>query len=188
VESTAAVRGDIGDALRRVGFPIAVIDPVGRVAWQNDAMRQLVGDRVGRPFGEPVVAEDRQRFREEFLRALLAGESRDFEFRLRARDGRVLRSEASSAPLFEDGNAVGVFGVMYAKPEPEYVRPAQVRLTPRQHDVLEELGRGCSTTDIARRLGIAEDTVRNHIRGIFRRLGVHSRLAAVVRAHELGLL
>ena len=188
MEPTAALRGDIGDALRRVGFPIAVIDSTGRVAWQNDAMRELVGDRVGRPFGEPVVAEDRQRFREEFMRALLAGESRDIAFRLRARDGRVLRAEASSAPLFEEGNAVGVFGVFYTQPDVDYVRPAQVQLTPRQHDVLEELGRGCSTTDIARRLGISEETVRNHIRGIFRRLGVHSRLQAVVRAHELGLL
>jgi PAS domain S-box-containing protein len=188
VGTTAAVRGDIGDALRRVRFPIAVVDSAGRVAWQNDAMRELVGDRIGRPFGEPVVAEDRQRFREQFLVALVAGESRDIEFRLRARDGRVLRAEASSAPLFEDGHAVGVFGVFYTTPDPAYVRPAQVRLTPRQHDVLEELGRGCSTADIARRLGISEETVRNHIRGIFRRLEVHSRLAAVVRAHDLGLL
>jgi len=188
VGPTAALRGDISDALRRVRFPIASVDSHGLVAWQNDAMRELVGDRVGRPFGEPVVAEDRQRFREQLMQALLVGEPRDLEIRLRTRDERILHAEVSSAPLLEDGQIVGVFGILYTTEDPAYVPPAQVHLTPRQHEVLVELGRGCSTQMIAARLGISEETVRNHIRGIFRRLNVGSRLEAVVRAHELELL
>lgn len=186
---TAALRGDIGDALRRVGFPIVAIDSSGRVTWQNDAMRELVGDRVGRPFGEPVVAEDRQRFREQFMQALLAGEPRELDFRLDTRDGGVVRAEASSAPLFEDGSVVGMFGIVITRENSKYVPPApQVHLTPRQHAVLVELGHGCSTSQIAQRLGITDETVRNHVRGILRRLDVHTRLQAVVRAHQLGLL
>jgi PAS domain S-box-containing protein len=188
VGPTAALRGDIGDALRRIRFPIATIDTKGRIAWQNDSMRELVGERVGRTFGEPVVAEDRQRFREQLMQTLLAGEPRDLEFSFRTRDDKVLRAEVSSAPLVEHGHIVGVFGIFYTDHDPGYVPPMQAQLTPRQHQVLVELGRGCSTKAIAARLGLSEETIRNHIRGIFQRLDVHSRLEAVVRAQEIGLL
>jgi PAS domain S-box-containing protein len=184
----AALRGDLLDALRRLAFPIAAVDSEGRVSWQNDSMKRLVGERVGRRFGEPVVAEDRQRFREAFLQTLSRREPRDMTLRLMTVDGDVLRGELSAAPLMEDGHAVGVFGVLYPAKDPSYVPPQQARLTPRQQDVLVELARGCSTDGIARMLGISPETVRNHLREIFRRLGVHSRVGAVVRAHELGLV
>jgi DNA-binding NarL/FixJ family response regulator len=35
---------------------------------------------------------------------------------------------------------------------------------------------------------LSKETVRNHVRHILLRLGAHSRLEAVARAHELGLL
>jgi len=41
---------------------------------------------------------------------------------------------------------------------------------------------------IAARLGISLDTARNHIRAILQRLEVHTRLEAVIRAHDLGLV
>ena len=55
-------------------------------------------------------------------------------------------------------------------------------------DVLRHLAAGHSTERIAEALGISTETVRNHVRGIFDRLGVHTRLEAVIRAHELGLI
>jgi LuxR family maltose regulon positive regulatory protein len=54
--------------------------------------------------------------------------------------------------------------------------------------VLRQLAAGKSTRDIAEALGISIETVRNHVRGITSRLGVHSRLEAVIRAHELGIV
>ena len=184
----AAFRGDLPDALRRLSFPIAVVDSAGRVAWQNDAMRAMVGDRVGRLFGEPIVPEDRQRFREEYLNTLSRGEPRDLSVRFRALDGRIHNTEVSSAPLVEAGRVVGIFGVFHPEPDGSYAPPPQVRLTPRQQQVLVEIARGCSTREISARLGITTETVRNHVREILRRLEVHSRLQAVVRAHELGLV
>ncbi|HEY0414835.1 MAG TPA: LuxR C-terminal-related transcriptional regulator [Gaiellaceae bacterium] len=41
---------------------------------------------------------------------------------------------------------------------------------------------------MAEELGVAEDTLRNHVRQLLRRLGVHSRLAAVVEGRRRGLL
>ena len=37
-------------------------------------------------------------------------------------------------------------------------------------------------------LHLSKETVRNHVPHILRELGAHSRLEAVARAHELGLL
>jgi DNA-binding CsgD family transcriptional regulator len=56
------------------------------------------------------------------------------------------------------------------------------RLTPRQKDLLRLLAAGHTNTQIARRLGISEATVRTHLENIYARLGVSSRTAAVTRA------
>jgi DNA-binding CsgD family transcriptional regulator len=59
-------------------------------------------------------------------------------------------------------------------------------LTPRQREVLQLLAQGYETDEIARRLGIALDTARNHIRAVRRRLGARSRLEAVLVGLRLG--
>jgi DNA-binding CsgD family transcriptional regulator len=56
------------------------------------------------------------------------------------------------------------------------------RLTPRQNDLLHLLAAGHTNTQIARRLGISESTVRTHLEHIYERLQVSSRTAAVTRA------
>jgi DNA-binding CsgD family transcriptional regulator len=55
-------------------------------------------------------------------------------------------------------------------------------------EVLRGLARGLSTAQLVDELGISPETVRNHVRGIFRVLGVHSRLEAVLRAQQLDLV
>jgi DNA-binding CsgD family transcriptional regulator len=56
------------------------------------------------------------------------------------------------------------------------------RLTPRQDDLLRLLAAGYTNTQIARKLGISEGTVRTHLENIYEKLGVSSRTAAVTRA------
>jgi DNA-binding CsgD family transcriptional regulator len=55
------------------------------------------------------------------------------------------------------------------------------RLTPRQNDLLRLVAAGHTNTQIARRLGISEGTVRTHLENIYERLGVSGRAAAVTR-------
>ena len=55
------------------------------------------------------------------------------------------------------------------------------RLTPRQKNLLRLVAAGHTNTQIARRLGISEGTVRTHLENIYERLGVSSRTAAVTR-------
>jgi DNA-binding CsgD family transcriptional regulator len=56
------------------------------------------------------------------------------------------------------------------------------RLTPRQTGLLRLLADGHTNSQIARRLGISEGTVRTHLENIYDRLQVSSRTAAVTRA------
>ncbi|HEY1641416.1 MAG TPA: response regulator transcription factor [Streptosporangiaceae bacterium] len=60
------------------------------------------------------------------------------------------------------------------------------RLTRRQTDLLGLLAAGCTNTQIARRLGISEGTVRTHLENLYARLQVSSRTAAVTRAFPEG--
>ena len=58
-------------------------------------------------------------------------------------------------------------------------------LTDRERDVLRLLARGLSRADIALRLGVSQHTVRTHVGNLMRKLGVHTQLAAAVRAAGL---
>jgi DNA-binding CsgD family transcriptional regulator len=55
-------------------------------------------------------------------------------------------------------------------------------ITPKQREVLRLVAAGCTNTQIARQLGVAEGTVRTHLENIYRKLQVTSRTAAVTRA------
>lgn len=56
------------------------------------------------------------------------------------------------------------------------------RLTPRQENLLHLVAAGHTNTQIARRLGISQATVRTHLENIYGKLDVSSRTAAVTRA------
>ena len=56
------------------------------------------------------------------------------------------------------------------------------KLSRRENQVLEELSKGLPDKVIARNLKVTENTVRFHLRNIFRKLGVSSRLQAVTEA------
>ena len=61
-------------------------------------------------------------------------------------------------------------------------------LTPREKEVLRLMAEGISSRDIASRLGISYTTVRTHIRSLGAKLGVHSKLEAILKARELALI
>ncbi len=61
-------------------------------------------------------------------------------------------------------------------------------LTPRELDVLTLLARGHTTARVADDLVVSPHTVRTHVQNILRKLGVHSKLAAVSLALRLGLI
>ena len=64
-------------------------------------------------------------------------------------------------------------------------RPLRSRLTTREWEVIDLLGDGAGTQEIADRLVLARTTVYSHIKSVSRKLGVHSRHDAITAADEL---
>ncbi|MDG4826596.1 helix-turn-helix transcriptional regulator [Asanoa sp. WMMD1127] len=62
------------------------------------------------------------------------------------------------------------------------------QLSPREHEVLGHLAAGRSNREIAAALHLAQGTVKAHLNHIFRKLGATTRLQAVARARDAGLL
>ena len=63
--------------------------------------------------------------------------------------------------------------------------PGARQLTARQQDVLSLLAQGRSTKEIARSLNLGIGTIKAHLDGLYRSLGVHNRTAAVAQAGDL---
>ncbi len=63
-----------------------------------------------------------------------------------------------------------------------------VNLTAREAEILRLVASGVKTRVIADQLYISHVTVNNHIKHVLDKLGAHSRLEAVLRAREAGLI
>jgi PAS domain S-box-containing protein len=180
---------DLPGAMEELAAPAYVIDREGRYRWLNEAFIELLGDRRGQPFVDAIVPEHRALARTKFARKVVGKTTQIYDIRVLDRRGHDLTCRITSAPLRRGGRVVGVFGI--AIPLDRASAPAGPSfgdLTPRQQEVLRLLGEGLETQDIARRLGIADETARNHIRALLQAIGAHSRLEAVVMGMRMGVL
>ena len=75
---------------------------------------------------------------------------------------------------------------------PEVTSPApsapSPHLTDREEEVVRALASGKVNKQLAGMLGVSESTFKTHLRAIYRKLGVKTRVQAAGRARELGLL
>ena len=70
--------------------------------------------------------------------------------------------------------------------EPEALGPLFVKLSPREIEILDLVARGNSNKIIGRKLNISDQTVKNHVSAILRKLEVNDRTEAVVYALRNG--
>jgi PAS domain S-box-containing protein len=186
------LRGDLYAAIDRLALPAVLVDPTGTVVYENTAANREFGRVRRRRFQTLYAPESQALAREAFARKIVgSATTTEFSATVVLKDGRQVPAEISSVALKSDGHVVGVFGLIdvgkTALPDCA-ARVAGVELTPRQSEVLQQLAAGFTTDQMAESMGIATHTVRNHVRDLLARLNVHTRLEAVVRGHELGLV
>jgi DNA-binding NarL/FixJ family response regulator len=68
------------------------------------------------------------------------------------------------------------------------VRASIEQITPREREVLQTLAEGLSNKEIAAKLHMSVDTERTHMMNILNKLGVHSRLQALLFAARHGIV
>jgi PAS domain S-box-containing protein len=183
------IDADVEGALHHVRVPSYVVDRHGIIRWLNPAAKRLVGDAVGLQMTSVLAPEERRRGREIFTRNLMGpSEGSDNRGVFLGPDGERFTMEVSGVPLSREDHVIGVFGQVKDVEEDEVPVTPHPSLTPRQTEVLGLLERGHSTDQIAAELYLSIETVRNHIRGILRALGAHSRIEAVAVAHQRHLV
>jgi DNA-binding NarL/FixJ family response regulator len=95
----------------------------------------------------------------------------------------AVRRVGAGETLLSPEEAVQLLRFASSRREHEYEsRQAIAQLTPREREVLQALAEGLDGPEIAKRLGISIPTERNHVASILAKLGVHSRLQALVFA------
>ena len=94
-------------------------------------------------------------------------------------DGQSLISPSMAVKLIDE------FKLMSRSDRQQVPSP---RLTDRELEVLKLVAPGLNNREIAKRLFISENTVKNHVRNILEKLQLHSRMEAVMYAVREKLL
>jgi DNA-binding NarL/FixJ family response regulator len=183
-------------AVRRVLSERNNIEIVGEVARGDEAVSLVLATRpdvVLLDIGLPGIdgIECAQRIREQLpdLRILMLtayGDPESVEAAERAgADGYILKSVAA-VDLVEmlDWDRSDEF-MLAGFPD---VDSGDVQLTDRERAVLAAVAEGLSNRQIGRQLWITEQTVKFHLKNVFRKLGASNRVDVVKRARERGLL
>jgi len=71
---------------------------------------------------------------------------------------------------------------------PNFAIKQQLGLTRREQQLVELISRGLTNKEIAVELGLSEQTIKNHIHRVLRKVGVNDRLAAVEMCRTQGFL
>jgi two-component system NarL family response regulator len=98
----------------------------------------------------------------------------------RAAAGEILLSPEELARLLKHGR-------QRARQRAERERQV-ASLTPREREVLALMAEALDLVAIAERLGISANTARGYVQAVLEKMHAHSKLEAVVRANELGML
>jgi len=182
-----ALSADVLQTLQAVQFPVGLIDLERRVRWQNPASIALIGDVRGKLDSSVVAPEDLEAARVQFARKLMGARHTEHEVTVICADGSRARLETSSVPVKADGKIVGVLAMARVE---KNERPPEsgLGLTPRERQTLMLLAAGSSTLQMAELMGIAPNTVRNHVKSMCRRLGARSRIEAVAMARRADIV
>lgn len=174
-------------------------DEKGTITYVNERLAHMTGylrvDLLGRPLAS-FVPDHGQRDLEEGSARGGWGSQRSYDIILARADGQEIPVTLTPFPLFDDGGVNrGNFAVVAERGNSAQARAEQgsangerlgdrqrlESLSPREQEILGEVLSGKRVTDIARTLSISRHTVRNHLKAIYRKLGVHSQVELLGR-------
>jgi DNA-binding NarL/FixJ family response regulator len=182
-----AQAGTLAEARRALeGVDVAVVD----LDLPDGSGVELIGElRAANPRGMALVLTASAE-REAHARAVEAGAAGVAHKSIRI--GEVIdavRRLVAGEALLSVEEAVELLRLADRRREQDReVHLAISRLTPREREVLQALAEGLSDKEISERLYIGVGTVRNHVVSILNKLGVHSRLQALVFAVRHGVV
>jgi DNA-binding NarL/FixJ family response regulator len=136
---------------------------------------------------QTVIVTSREPKRSDVTKALSGGISTVPASRVDDLLAPAIRAAAQGYVLVNSTYVRALLGPSHAGSNGGWQR-WELALTPREREILTSIGRGHATKQTARLLGISIRTVENLQSNLFRKLRVHSRAAALVAAHDLGLL
>ena len=151
---------------------------------------ELIGElRAANPHGAVLVLTATAD-RETYARAVEAGAAGVLHKSVRIKEVvEAARHLAAGELLLSTNEVVELLQLIGRRREQDYeARRAVESLTPREWEVLQALAEGLSDKEMSERLHVGIGTVRNHIVSIFAKLGVHSRLQALVFAVRHGII
>lgn len=79
-----------------------------------------------------------------------------------------------------------VAGALLGRARPATASDAD--LSERERAALSELAKGLTTAEMADAMGVSANTVKTHLRGLYRKLGARNRVEALGRARERGFI
>jgi DNA-binding NarL/FixJ family response regulator len=101
----------------------------------------------------------------------------------------AVRTLKAGEALLSPGDVIEMLRFVNRERQEELsVRRAVERLTPREREVLQALAEGLESKEIADKLNVTVETERTHMVNILHKLGVHSRLQALVFAARHGVV
>jgi DNA-binding CsgD family transcriptional regulator len=192
---TKATNLAVGEALARIDVGVFALDSLGRVLFSNSSGQRLVGDVIELENGHLRIRHDaaQKAFEREIARSMLGGLNN-----LTVHSKPIIAQSVSSAqryvfyllPLASPAQLSEEFltrtrAILLAVEQKisEPADPTLVRdvfgLTLGEARVAALVGSGVTLDDAAVRLGVAKETVRSLLKGVFRKLGV-SRQAELV--------
>jgi PAS domain S-box-containing protein len=182
-----SIGASLDDAFEALGLPAWLIDANGSILWLNRAALELAGDRRSGHYIATIAPESRHQAQTLFSRKLLGVDvATESLVTVTGPNGERVLLESNGVALRSGGKVVGVFGV--GKIVGETQEAGSVTLAPRLHETLRLLADGKSTDAIAAALGVTRESARNYVRLLLKALDAHSRVEAVARGRELGLL
>lgn len=102
---------------------------------------------------------------------------------------RAIREVASGDALLAPSVTRRLIEEFAKRPEPSGRTPRELdSLTEREVEVLREVARGLTNSEIAKKLHVSETTIKTHVAHLLGKLDLRDRVQAVILAYEAGLV